>query len=154
MRSGQLASLAHLSTDTLRHYERLGLLPKPKRTPGNYRDYPPSSEQRVLLIQRALRVGFSLAELQAILAIRDKGGAPCRQVRQLLSRKLVAIGKQIAALSVLRVELLRLSKDWDTRLRKGSKHQPARLLESVPADFASIPQLALRKFPPKKGSVS
>src|SRR6266566_4603401 len=53
----------------------------PQRTAGNYREYPPTSPQRVELIQRALTIGFSLSELKAILAVRDNGGAPCRRVR-------------------------------------------------------------------------
>src|SRR6266568_7210575 len=88
MRSGQLARQTGVSTDTLRHYERLRLLPLPQRTAGNYREYPPSSQQRVELIQRALTIGFSLAELKTILAVRDKGGAPCRRVRSLLGSKI------------------------------------------------------------------
>ena len=64
MRSGQIAHRTGVSTDTLRHYERLGLLAKPLRTTGNYRSYTPESEQRVQLIQRALSVGFSLLELK------------------------------------------------------------------------------------------
>jgi hypothetical protein len=57
MRSGQLARLARVSSDTLRHYERVGILPLPARTAENYRDYPPSSLRRVELIQRALTIG-------------------------------------------------------------------------------------------------
>ncbi|SRR6266481_498045 len=66
MRSGQLARLTGASTDTLRHYERLRLLPLPQRTAGNYRAYPPTSQQRVELIRRALAIGFSLAELKTM----------------------------------------------------------------------------------------
>ena len=60
MRSGQLAHLTGVSTDTLRHYERLGLVPLPQRTAGNYCEYTPAAQQRVELIQRALTIGFSL----------------------------------------------------------------------------------------------
>src|SRR5213080_1572261 len=88
MRSGQLARQTGVSTDTLRHYERLRLLPLPQRTAGNYREYPPSSQQRVELIQRALTIGFSLPELKTILTVRDKGGAPCRHVHDLLRSKI------------------------------------------------------------------
>jgi len=70
MRSGQVERQTGVSTDTLRHYERLGLLPLPQRTSGNYREYPPTSPQRVELIQRALTIGFSLPELKTILATR------------------------------------------------------------------------------------
>ena len=58
MRSGELARLADISTDALRHYERIGLLPKPARTQSGYRDYPAPALERVRLIQRALNAGF------------------------------------------------------------------------------------------------
>jgi DNA-binding transcriptional MerR regulator len=132
MRSGQLAHLTAVSTDTLRHYERLGLLPLPQRTGGNYRQYPSGSQQRVELIQRALAVGFSLAELKTILAVRDSGGAPCRHVRALMHSKIRDIDQQIKNLTSLRVEMNRLSKDWDERLRRTKPGHAARLLEAVP----------------------
>jgi DNA-binding transcriptional MerR regulator len=132
MRSGQLAHLTGVSTDTLRHYERLGLLPLPQRTPGNYREYPRASQQRVELIQHALAIGFSLSELKTLLAVRDMGGAPCRHARELLNVKITALNQQIKDLISLRTELRRLAKDWDTRLRRTKPGQAARLLETVP----------------------
>ncbi len=132
MRSGQLARQSGVSTDTLRHYERLGLLPVPQRTAGNYREYPPTSPQRVELIQRALTIGFSLAELKTILAVRDNGGAPCYRVRGLLRSKIQHLDQQIKNLVSLRAEMNRLSKEWDKRLRRTKPGQVARLLESVP----------------------
>jgi DNA-binding transcriptional MerR regulator len=132
MRSGELARLTGVSTDTLRHYERSGLLSRPERTSGNYRSYPAAAQQRVELIQRALGIGFSLSELKAILAARDAGSAPCQQVRQLLSSKIADVSRQIQSLILLRKELDRLAKDWDKRLRNTKAGQAARLLESVP----------------------
>lgn len=149
MRSGQLARLSGLSTDTLRHYERLGLLPLPQRTPGNYREYPPVSQQRVELIQRALTVGFSLAELKTILAVRDKGGAPCLHVRALMRAKIRDVDEQMRNLVSLRVELNRLSKEWDKRLRRAKPGQAARLLEAVsprPGARAASRFLRIRKW--------
>jgi DNA-binding transcriptional MerR regulator len=132
MRSGQLARQSGVSTDTLRHYERLGLLPLPQRTAGNYREYPPTSLQRVELIRRALTIGFSLLELKTSLAVRDKGGAPCRHVRDLLRSKIHKLDQQVRNLVSLRAEMNRLSKEWDKRLRRMKLGQVARLLESVP----------------------
>jgi DNA-binding transcriptional MerR regulator len=151
MHSGQLARQSGVSTDTLRHYERLGLLPLPQRTPGNYREYPPTSQQRVELIRRALTIGFSLAELKTILAVRDKGGAPCRHVRNLLHVKIRDMSQQIRNLVSLRAEMNRLSREWDKRLRRAKPGQVARLLESVPPRArcrVGSGALALRK---KKG---
>lgn len=151
MRSGQLARLTGVSTDTLRHYERLGLLPLPQRTAGNYRDYSTASQQRVELIQRALTIGFSLSELKAILAVRDKGGAPCRHVRALMHSKIRAVDEQIRNLVSLRVELNRLSKDWDKRLRRAKPGQPARLLEAAPLRSRAGVASKLPTFRKKKG---
>jgi DNA-binding transcriptional MerR regulator len=86
----------------------------------------------VELIQRALTIGFSLAELKTILAVRDKGGAPCRRVRGLLRSKIRNLDQQIRNLVSLRAEMNRLSKDWDKRLQWTKPGQAARLLESVP----------------------
>ncbi len=132
MRSGQLARRTGVSTDTLRHYERLGLLPRPQRTAGNYREYPPTSPERVELIRRALTIGFSLAELKTVLAVRDKGGSPCRHVRDLLGAKIRDMSQQIRNLVSLRAEMNRLSREWDKRLRRAKPGQVAHLLESVP----------------------
>ncbi len=151
MRSGQLARQTGVSTDTLRHYERLGLLPLPQRTAGNYREYPPPSPQRVELIQRALTIGFSLAELKVILAVRDEGGAPCRHVRDLLRSKIHNLDQQIKNLVSLRAEMNRLSRDWNARLRRAKSGQAARLLESVPPT-QSTPGISDRStFRKKKG---
>ena len=88
-------------TDTLRHYERLGVLAKPQRTAGNYREYPATSRQRVELIQRTLAIGFSLPELKTLLAERDRGGAPCHRARELLKLKISTVNRKIENLTLL-----------------------------------------------------
>jgi DNA-binding transcriptional MerR regulator len=151
MRSGQLARQTGVSTDTLRHYERLGLLPLPQRTAGNYREYPPTSPQRVELIRRALTIGFSLPELKTILAVRDKGGAPCRHVRDLLRSKIHNLDQQIRNLVSLLAEMNRLSGEWDKRLRQTKPGQVARLLENVPPRSNGRLVSGPRTLPKKKG---
>src|SRR5258708_25503967 len=132
MRSGQLARQTGVSADRLRHYERLGVLPMRQGTAGKYREYPPTSPQRVELIQRALTIGFSLPELKTILAVRDNGGAPCRRVRSLLRSKVHDLSQQIKNLVSLRAAMNRLSRERDKRLRRIKLGQVARLLETVP----------------------
>ncbi len=90
LRAGELARAANVSTDTLRHYERKGVLTKPRRSRNGYREYPPEALARVRLVRRALGVGFTLDELAQILKEREKGGAPCRAVRTLAAGKLAA----------------------------------------------------------------
>ncbi len=133
MRSGELARLSGVSTDTLRHYESLGLLPVPARTRGNYRDYPPQSIARVRLIRNALSMGFSLQELGGIIQSRDQGEAPCREVRRLAGEKITAVATQIEELTRYRDHLQRVVSEWDARLRKTARNQRAHLLESIAA---------------------
>jgi len=133
MRSGELARLSGISTDTLRHYESLGLLPAPARTAGNYREYPPQSIARVRLIRNALSMGFSLQELRGIIQARDQGESPCREVRRLAGEKITAVTAQIEELTCYRDHLLRVVGEWDNRLRKTSGRQRAHLLEAITA---------------------
>jgi len=138
VQSGELSRLAGISTDTLRHYERLGVLPKPPRTNGGYRDYPANSLERVRLIQSALKVGFSLPELVTILRMRDRGEVPCDKVRAIAGHKLQEVKQQINDLLGMRDQLKRILKDWDDRLARTGRGKPARLLESLPHDVIGI----------------
>ena len=131
LRAGTLSNAAGVSTDTLRHYERLGLLKKPPRTQGGYRAYPPESLDQVLLIRNALAAGFTLKELAAILRVRDGGGAPCRKVASLAHEKVNQLSAQIVHLIRLRDSLKRTVDDWDRRLKKIPPHDRAHLLESL-----------------------
>lgn len=131
MRSGELARLAGVSTDTLRHYERLGLLARPGRTQSGYRMYSAVALPRVVLIRRALGVGFSLAELARILRVRDAGGAPCKQVRALAECKLGEIDRRIEEMLLMRKQLADLLAAWDERLDGTPTGQRAGLLEML-----------------------
>jgi MerR family transcriptional regulator, Zn(II)-responsive regulator of zntA len=130
-RSGELARLAGLSTDTLRHYERIGVLAHPPCNTNGYRVYSAGSLDRVLVVQRALRAGFSLAELTRILGQRDLGRAPCRMVHSLARQKIRALGEQIRNLQELRRFLQRLTRNWSSRLRKTPPRRKAYLLDSL-----------------------
>jgi DNA-binding transcriptional MerR regulator len=131
LRSGELASLAGISTDTLRHYERMGVLPAPRRSDGNYRLYPSHALDRVRLIRHSLAAGFSLAELAAILKARDQGRPPCRQVRALMANKLSQLDTEITELLAMRDHLRAVLRDWDERLDRTPDGQPAKLLETL-----------------------
>src|SRR5690349_9636461 len=131
LRSGELARLAGVSSDTLRYYERNGLLPLPPRTANGYRCYPPESLTRVQLIRRALGLGFSIDELRRILKARDSGAAPCKMVRELGQEKLKNLDLQLKELASFREELSAVLRDWDRRLRNRRDGSPARLLEAT-----------------------
>jgi DNA-binding transcriptional MerR regulator len=120
-----------VSTDTLRYYERMRVLPLPRRTATGYRQYPPEAADRVRLVRRAMALGFSLEELSKILTVRDRGGAPCRQVQALALQKLAQLNHRIADLAALRDHMQKIVADWETRLNTTPNGQAARLLETL-----------------------
>jgi DNA-binding transcriptional MerR regulator len=126
-----VAHVTGVSTDTLRHYERKGLLPRVARTAVGYRRYSAASVERVLLIQRALVVGFSLEDLKRVLSTRDGGGAPCQSVRELVGQRLHGLDQRIVELSALRDELRGLLSEWDAKLAHTPQGQRAHLLETL-----------------------
>jgi DNA-binding transcriptional MerR regulator len=143
LRAGQLARLCSVSTDTLRHYERVGVLPRPRRSPAGYRLYPAEAVDRVRLIRRALALGFTLAELAGILRTRDRGGIPCRKVRELATGKLAQLEDQLAAMTALRDHLSDLLAHWDQRLKATPDGARALLLEAL-----GEPPSTTRRFQP------
>lgn len=126
-----------VSTDTLRHYERMRVLPLPRRTSAGYRQYPPEAADRVRLVRRAMALGFSLEELSKILAVRDRGGVPCRQVQALAIQKLAELNRRIDDLVALRGQMQQIVDQWEKRLNATPEGQPARLLETL---FLSRPR--------------
>lgn len=131
--AGELARRAGVSTDTLRHYERKGVLARPLRGANGYRQYSPSALERVQLVRRALAVGFTLDELARVLRVRDQNGAPCSEVRALAAAKLAQVETRLRDLTDLRKELRAVLEDWDTRLAQRGPGQRAHLLESLGA---------------------
>jgi DNA-binding transcriptional MerR regulator len=127
----ELSDATGVSTDTLRHYERLKLLSGVRRSHAGYRRYPSAAVERVLLIQRALVVGFSLADLQRVLMERDRGGAPCRGVRALVAERLEELNNRIDELAALKRDLQALIADWDLRLAGTPPGKRAHLLETL-----------------------
>jgi len=147
--SGELADLAGVSRDTLRHYERKGVLPRPLRGHNAYRQYPPEALQRVQLVRRALSVGFTLDELARVLKVRDAGGAPCEDVRRLAAQKLLNVQDQLRELTRLRDDLQETIKEWDTRLASRAGGKRANLLESLSVD-PNLPKRSHRPIKRKK----
>jgi DNA-binding transcriptional MerR regulator len=131
LRSGELARRAGVSTDTLRHYERLGLLPKPTRTAAGYRKYPAQTLDRVMMIRRALTVGFTLPELEKILKMFDSGHAPCKHVEALAKAKLAQVEEQLTSLLALRDHLRLLVESWGERMGQTPSGEHAWLLKSL-----------------------
>jgi MerR family transcriptional regulator, mercuric resistance operon regulatory protein len=108
---GQLASRGGVRVDTVRYYERAGLLPRPRRTTGDHRRYGPADVDRLLFIRGARRLGLRLAEIRALAQARDTGTCPCAPAEALLREHVGEIDKEIARLTALRAELTGVISD-------------------------------------------
>jgi len=102
----QIARAVDVPIDTVRYYERVGLLPEPPRTTGAHRRYPPTMVDRLQLIRGAQRLGLRLAEIRDLLAVRDTGVCPCEPAELLLRRHLDEIDSEMRRLSRLRTDLV------------------------------------------------
>ena len=106
--SGKLAKAAGINTETLRYYERRGLLPEPPRRDSGYRLYPPESVERLRFIKRAQSLGFTLEEIGRLLALRISHTATAKDVRDEAEEKIAQIEAKIAALTDMRTALTHL----------------------------------------------
>lgn len=105
---GQLASLTGVRPDTVRYYERAGLLPTPHRTSGDHRRYEKAAADRLLFIRGAQRLGLRLTEIRELLAVRDTGVCACEPAEGMLRRHVAEIDIEMARLGGLRGQLLEM----------------------------------------------
>jgi DNA-binding transcriptional MerR regulator len=105
LRVGELADAVGVTADTIRYYERAGLLPPPTRTAAGYRAYDGTAVDRLRFIQGAQRLGLRLGDIRDLLAVRDTGTCPCQPAEDLLTRRLVEVDAEIARLAALRQEM-------------------------------------------------
>ncbi len=108
MRIGQLADALEMPPETVRFYERRGLLPRPRRAPNGYRQYDDTALPRLRFIRTAQAAGLTLAEIRSIIDLRDDGTVPCSHVDALLETKLTEVQERQRHLAALEVELKQL----------------------------------------------
>lgn len=102
---GQLGRATDTKIETIRYYEKIGLLPAPNRTAGNYRSYAAEHLQRLGFIRRARELGFTIEDVRELLKLAAHGETPCEEVDQLVARYLETTERKIEALTRLRSEL-------------------------------------------------
>ncbi|HVM01004.1 MAG TPA: heavy metal-responsive transcriptional regulator [Egibacteraceae bacterium] len=107
----KLAERVGSTPSALRYYERIGLLPAPRRSAGGYRLYDETAEERVRFIKRAQRFGLRLDEISDLLSIRERGQCPCGHTRDLLAGRLAEIDEEMAGLARLRQDIERMVED-------------------------------------------
>jgi DNA-binding transcriptional MerR regulator len=114
-----LARKAGLSPDTLRYYQRIGLLPPPPRTEAGYRLFDDDSLDRLSFIKTAQSLGLRLKDIGQLLEVMDKGLCPCGHTEQLLQARMAEVDREIERLTTLREAM-------------------ATTLESCPADCSDL----------------
>ncbi len=95
---GSVASRSGLTVDTIRFYEKQGLIAKPSRSEGGFRLYTEAAIERLSFVSRAQTLGFSLEEIRELLVLRNAGGEACSHVHDLLDQKLTVIHAKITEL--------------------------------------------------------
>ncbi|MES3028431.1 MAG: helix-turn-helix domain-containing protein [Pseudomonadota bacterium] len=108
---GRLAAQAGVNLETIRYYERVGVMPEPDRTPGGHRHYTAEHRQRLAFIRRARELGFSLDDIRALIALDRPGGGTCAEVEQIAAANLANVRAKIS-------DLLRLEAVLDDAVRR------------------------------------
>lgn len=107
---GKLASAAGVGVETIRFYEREGLVPTPPREPSGYRQYPINAVARVMFIRRAKELGFTLKEIAELLELRVDPDKSCSDVRRLAEAKIIDVKDKMADLARIKGALEQLAK--------------------------------------------
>ncbi len=128
MRIGQLAKRLDLNAQTIRYYERIGLLPEPGRTESGYRLYGQEVERRLRFAKNARKAGLTLGEVKEVLALHERGEPPCAYVTEAIARRAEEVERQIAELTEFKREL--------DRLHERAQKQP--VLEPEPGGYCHI----------------
>lgn len=125
---GALAEAAGVNVETIRYYQRRGLLTEPSKPPGGHRQYTPEAAKRVRFIKRAQQLGFTLAEVDGLLLLED--GQHCRETRQLAEHKLVIIEARIADLTRMR----RLLRELVAECERGKRPKSCPIIATLSGD--------------------
>jgi MerR family copper efflux transcriptional regulator len=106
---GQLARRSGIGVETVRFYEREGLIPAPPRRPSGYREYPEETLSRVRFILRAKELGFSLKDIHELLELRVSRKSTCADVRKRAEAKIVEVREKLAMLREMETALVKLT---------------------------------------------
>jgi MerR family transcriptional regulator, copper efflux regulator len=107
--TAKLARAGGVNVETIRYYERHGLLPKAPRTPSGYRKFSPDYVTRLRFIRHAQALGFTLKEVKELLALRVRPGSSCADVRRKAESKIADVDEKIRQLQAIRDALVRMA---------------------------------------------
>ena len=126
MRIGELARATGTKAETIRYYEKEGILPPPDRTDSNYRDYSTDHLARLGFVRRARELGFSMAQVRELLTLSARADQPCAEVDRLVQSQIEQVERKIADLASMRDELSRMLVSCE-----GEKIADCRIVESL-----------------------
>jgi MerR family mercuric resistance operon transcriptional regulator len=113
---GALSELTGVNIETIRYYEKIGLLPPPRRSEGRHRLYDRDLTQRLQFVRRSRELGFSIEEIKALLRLVDQGGLGCSEAKAITERHLADIRGKITDLKRLERVLGRLATACETNV--------------------------------------
>ncbi len=113
LKRGNLAKMAGVNIETIRYYEKQGILPEPDRSPSGYRQYDEETVNRIRFVKRAQKLGFSLSEIKQLLKLSEGGITDCDEVKDIALKKLEAIKEKIINLQKLDSILSNLATQCD-----------------------------------------
>ncbi len=134
LKTGELAKQAEVNVETLRFYEREGLLAEPPRRASGYREYPPDTVQRIRFIQRAKELGFTLRQIKGLLELRVDPDTTCAEVKEQAAKKIADVKQKISDLK--RIEralnkLIHTCRGSGRRCWHGAPQHPFHVLRSA-----------------------
>jgi DNA-binding transcriptional MerR regulator len=113
LKIGEVARVSGVGIETLRFYEKSGLLDRPGRTYSGYRQYDESVLERLAFIKQAQILGFTLDEIKQLINHKRAGENPCAEVREIVRRRLRELNERIAQMTRYRDELTEALAEWD-----------------------------------------
>ncbi|MBL8208108.1 MAG: heavy metal-responsive transcriptional regulator [Blastocatellia bacterium] len=119
LKIGEVARRMGVGIETLRFYERSGLLRRPARTEGGYRLYRSEELSTLEFIKRAQTLGFTLEEIKRIIAEGRAGKYPCAEVREIVRARLVELDQRLKQMRRYRNALARTLEQWDEKKEAG-----------------------------------
>lgn len=126
MRIGELARATGTKAETIRYYEREGILPPADRTDSNYRDYSADHVAALNFVRRSRELGFGMAQVRNLLALSDSDDKRCEDVDRLVQQQIDEVDRKIAGLTQLREELSQMLRSCD-----GERIGECRIVESL-----------------------
>jgi MerR family copper efflux transcriptional regulator len=133
----RLARLGGVNLETVRYYERQGLLPKPPRTASGYRLFPQEAARRLRFIKRAQELGFSLREIRSLLALRMRPGTSRAEIQARAREKIADVDQKIRSLQAIRKALRTLTD----RCEQCGPSIACPILESLEHETVSVKEL-------------